>query len=100
MIFGSKGKLAATTEKCLPGLYDRPVIAQQKKHITGKPVVLIEDLMQIVKLGSVVLDPFIGSGTTALAAIKTGRKGIGMELSEEYFAISVERLSEQLTSIV
>lgn len=43
--------------------------------------------------GDVVLDPFMGSGTTAVAAIKTGRKYIGFELSEEYCRIAEERVA-------
>ena len=44
--------------------------------------------------GDIVLDPFIGSGTTALAAINTGRKYIGIELNEEYCKICEERIKE------
>lgn len=44
--------------------------------------------------GDVVLDPFIGSGTTALAAIDLNRKYIGFEMNEEYYQISVDRINE------
>ena len=46
--------------------------------------------------GDLVLDPFIGSGTTALAAIDLGRKYLGFEMNEEYFNISKERIEEKL----
>ncbi len=42
--------------------------------------------------GDLVLDPFMGSGTTAAAALELGRKYMGFELNEEYFAISEKRL--------
>jgi site-specific DNA-methyltransferase (adenine-specific) len=45
--------------------------------------------------GSVVLDPFMGSGTTALAAVKAGRDFIGLELSPEYCEIAEQRMREQ-----
>ena len=41
-----------------------------------------------------ILDPFIGGGTTALAALDTGRKCVGIELSEEYAALAVERIRQ------
>lgn len=44
--------------------------------------------------GDVVLDPFLGSGTTALAAAQLGRSYIGIELSQEYVAIAQERVSQ------
>ena len=45
--------------------------------------------------GDVVLDPFMGSGTTALAAVQSGRQYVGYELSAEYCALAEERLAEQ-----
>jgi DNA modification methylase len=42
----------------------------------------------------IVLDPFIGSGTTALVALKLGRKYLGIELNPEYIKIAERRLSK------
>lgn len=47
------------------------------------------------KPGDIVLDPFMGSGTTAVAAIKTGRKYIGFELSAEYCEIAQKRIEKE-----
>jgi site-specific DNA-methyltransferase (adenine-specific) len=44
--------------------------------------------------GDVVLDPFLGSGTTAVAAKMCGRRYVGLDLSEEYCAIAEERLAQ------
>jgi site-specific DNA-methyltransferase (adenine-specific) len=51
-------------------------------------------ILSCTKEGDIVLDPFSGSGTTAVACIKTNRNFIGIELSEEYCKIANERLSK------
>ena len=62
-------------------------------HITVKPLKLIEHLIRLFsKEGSLVIDPFLGSGTTALACKNTNRKCIGIELNEEYYKVALERL--------
>lgn len=66
-----------------------------KLHPTQKPVMSLVPLIKAYsKPGDVVLDPFIGSGTTAVAAKKTGRDYIGIELSEEYYRNAVKRLQQ------
>jgi site-specific DNA-methyltransferase (adenine-specific) len=64
-------------------------------HVTVKPIELMEHLIKIFsKKGALVIDPFLGSGTTAIACKNTGRKCIGIELNKEYFEISKKRLNE------
>ncbi len=64
-------------------------------HPTVKPVSLIKYLVTLVTPpDGVCLDPFMGSGTTAVACIKTNRKYIGFELLEEYCKIAEKRISE------
>ena len=61
-------------------------------HITVKPVALLEHLIKLFsKKGATILDPFLGSGTTALACINTERKCIGIEINKEYYDISKQR---------
>jgi len=61
-------------------------------HITVKPVNLIEHLIKIFsKEGSLVIDPFLGSGTTAIACKNTNRRCIGIEINEEYVKIAKRR---------
>ena len=91
ILFASKGKFTPASRACLPGLYDYAVVARQKVHITGKPVELLKALMAITPDGCLVLDPFLGGGTTAVAALETGRRCIGVELSPEYAAIATDR---------
>ena len=63
-------------------------------HITVKPLALLEYLCTLTKTpsGGVVLDPFMGSGTTGMAAKKTGRDFIGIEIDAEYLAIAKKRI--------
>lgn len=62
-------------------------------HPTQKPVWLMEELIEAsCPPGGVVLDPFMGSGTTLLAARNVGRKAIGVELKKEYCDGTIERL--------
>jgi site-specific DNA-methyltransferase (adenine-specific) len=62
-------------------------------HPTQKPVgALLPLIMAFSQVGDVVLDPFAGSGSTAVAAEISGRHYIAVELSERYAAIARERL--------
>jgi site-specific DNA-methyltransferase (adenine-specific) len=63
-------------------------------HPTVKPLKLIEYLCRLTKtpMGGIVLDPYVGSGTTAVACINTGRRFIGIENVKEYYAIAVSRV--------
>lgn len=62
-------------------------------HEAQKPIKLIEFLISLTTIeGQVVLDPFMGSGTTAAAALSLGRKYIGFELNAEFHADASKRL--------
>ena len=67
------------------------------KHPTEKPIGLMLDLVGLYsQYGELVCDPFMGSGTTGVACVKTGRKFIGVEIDPTYFDIAVKRISEAL----
>jgi site-specific DNA-methyltransferase (adenine-specific) len=62
-------------------------------HLTPKPVDLMERLIEVFSLpGQVVLDPFMGSGSTGVAALKQNRDFIGFEIEQKYFDIAQSRL--------
>lgn len=61
-------------------------------HQTQKPVDLMRHLMGPLKPGSVILDPFAGSGTTGVAAIHEGHRAILCEMVPEYAQVCVERV--------
>jgi site-specific DNA-methyltransferase (adenine-specific) len=70
------------------------------KHPTQKPLALLERiLLASSHEGDLVLDPFSGSGTTALAALRLCRKAIALELSYEYLALTVQRLTQDLVRV-
>src|SRR5699024_7879358 len=72
---------------------DRELNSSQRLHPKQKPVALFEYLIRTyTNEGEVVLDNVIGSGTTAVAAINTGRQFIGIEREEEYVNIARERV--------
>lgn len=66
----------------------------QNKHPTIKPLKLMEYLCNLTKTptGGVVLDPFMGSGTTGMAAKMSGRSFIGIELEKDFFEIAKQRV--------
>ena len=68
------------------------VVGQETVHPTQKPVALIGDLVkQATDKGDIVLDPFMGSGTTAVAAIQNDRNYVGFELDEDNYRSVIER---------
>tara|TARA_B100001059_G_scaffold115831_1_gene116153 strand:- start:3574 stop:4722 length:1149 start_codon:yes stop_codon:yes gene_type:complete len=68
---------------------------ENNTHITVKPVELMEHLIRLFsKKGSLVVDPFLGSGTTAVACKNTNRKCVGVEINKEYYNICVDRCSK------
>jgi len=68
-----------------------PPIAD-RVHSTQKPVEVLEVLCGVEPPGATILDSFMGSGTTGVACIRTGRKFIGIEIDPAYFAIARDRL--------
>ena len=73
----------------------------EKVHPTQKPVELIEKMIEdSTEPGAVVLDTFMGSGTTAVACLRTGRQYIGFELDEKYHAIAQRRIEETIDALL
>lgn len=64
-------------------------------HPTQKPIVLMEYLIKTyTNEGDTVLDCTMGSGSTLVACVNTGRRGIGIELMQEYYDIAVKRVKD------
>ena len=80
------------TDDYLPGLSSVSVCKGGRYHQTGKPVELMKDIVKIVPDGGLILDPFMGAGTTGVAALEQGKSFIGVELSKHYFKVAKQRL--------
>lgn len=66
-------------------------------HPTEKPASLMRELVELFSnRGEVILDPFMGSGTTGVAAVNLGRKFIGIEIEEKHFDLSCKRIEAAL----
>lgn len=95
---GVYGKAAGTASVQRFTNYPRSVIktrVQEGLHPTQKPVALMEYLIRTyTNEGDTVLDNTMGSGTTGVAAVNTGRKFIGIERDDKYFDIAQKRISD------
>jgi DNA modification methylase len=69
----------------------------KSKHLAPYPEKLSDNIVKYYSFyGDLVLDPFLGSGTTLVSCKKLGRKGLGYEIHEEYVKMSEKRLKEVL----
>ena len=66
-------------------------------HPSQKPIRLIDQLAQLTE--GIIFDPFMGSGTAGVAALKLGRRFIGIEISEQYFDIAVNRIKKEANQL-
>ena len=98
------GKFPSNVMTTEEGVLDTSVFLIQKPtkvekgdfntHLSVKPVKLIEQLIQLfTQKGAIVLDPFMGSGTTAVAAVNCERNYMGFDINQEYIDISNKRLN-------
>ena len=76
--------------------YRQSVLGYEKHHPTQKPEGLMVWCLGFVD-GETILDPFMGSGTTGVACIRTGRRFIGVEIEPKYCAIAVQRMERELS---
>jgi len=68
---------------------------EKRCHPTQKPIHVMEQSINfITKENEIILDPFMGSGTTLVACVKMGKSGIGIEIDEDYFDIACKRIED------
>ena len=88
-----KGKARNINNMGTKNVLDIPNIIGKKKHPTEKPVELNKILIEnSSNVGDVVLDPFMGTGSSGLACKELNRNFIGVEIDEKYYNIAKERL--------
>ena len=68
--------------------------SETKQHPTQKPVSLMKWCIDMAGNPQTILDPFMGSGTTGVAAVQMGRHFIGIEREKQYFDIACERIEK------
>jgi len=81
------------------GVYTHCVnVGRQGEHPTEKPLPLMAEIIRdFTQAGQLICDPFCGSGTTGVAAVKLGRRFIGIECDEKWFDLSRRRISDALS---
>lgn len=93
-IWATAGRLRADHDVYLSGVINAAAPAtDQRLHPTEKPAALMRELVQIAPPGGLILDPFAGAGGSGAAALQSGRRFAGCELSAHYQQISQDRLS-------
>ena len=101
IIFASKGRRFLQVPRISNVIEVARVASVKLRHPTEKPIdllkILIDKSTPPRNFGEdpgakIVLDPFMGSGTTGVAATSLGHKFIGMEMNQEYFDVACERL--------
>lgn len=94
VMWGSKGKLDIKRNvPVLPGLYSYSNVQGAKRlHQTQKPLQLMRDIVKFCEPNGLILDPFVGSGSTLHAAILEGHNAVGIEKTDSYYEIAKERL--------
>ena len=96
VVWGTAGSSAVTPEGAtepLPGFYQASP-PRDREHQTQKPLDVMRELVKIVPEGGTVLDPFMGSGTTGVAAVIEGRRFVGVEMVEHYAQVAERRIRE------
>lgn len=87
LVFATNGPCPKMQGGPFDGCYDVPVDRREKRHITGKPVKLLRQLVRTVEAGAEILDPFAGSCSLGVAAMLEGRRATLIEQSAEYCAV-------------
>jgi site-specific DNA-methyltransferase (adenine-specific) len=92
VVWGSNGPMPVDhAAACLPGFF-QAMPPRERDHLSQKPVDVMRDLVRIAPKGGTVLDPFMGAGTTGVAAMIEGRSFIGAELTPHYQQVARERI--------
>ncbi len=92
-VWGSNGPMPVEGE-CLPGSFRVTAPSgDDRYHLTQKPLEVMRVVVRAVKSEGIVLDPFCGSGTTGVAALREGRRFIGVEKDEAMAATARMRIA-------
>lgn len=102
IVYGVSGQVrhGGSDFVCLPPIVRASTpTADDRQHVTEKPLDVIQHVIPLVRNGTAILDPFMGSGTTLVAAKNLGRKAIGIEIEERYCEIAAERCRQGVLAL-
>jgi len=91
---------AENHQKWFQQIWEGVTGASTRQHPAPYPIELAERLVRMFSfVGDTVLDPFLGTGTTTVAAARFGRNSIGFEVDEQYFDLAHKRIAEDTSSL-
>jgi len=93
LVWGTRGPYES--DVYLPGVIAAATPrGDERRHMTEKPIGLLEQLIDLSPSGGLILDPFVGSGSTLDAARNKGRSAIGFELNDHHIETAGKRLDQ------
>lgn len=101
VVWGTNGPaVRRETGSQIPGVFAYPAPDNKdREHIAQKPDDVMRWIMRTVPPGSVVLDPFMGSGTTLRAAKDCGLKAIGIDVDERFCEVAAKRMAQEVLAL-
>ena len=100
VIYGTNGPASSDFDGAVQNVFKcAPVTGDDKQHIAEKPVEVLRWVLSVVPPRSLVLDPFMGSGTTLRAAKDRGHTAIGIEVDERYCEVAARRLCQEVLDL-
>jgi len=101
LIWTNKGKAARIIRHRWMGCMKASEHRERRVHPTQKPVALMVAIIKyLTRQGDTVFDPYMGSGTTGVACVQTGRNFIGVEIDPGYFEIAKSRIEKAQLEMV
>ena len=99
VVYGTKGAHDSNGEQSPQNVISVATMqTDDKAHIAEKPLQVMEWVLGLSKAQAIVLDPFMGSGTTGVACVRLNRRFIGIEIDPGYFEIAKKRIQDELSS--
>lgn len=98
LVWGSHGAMPEAEDVYPSTLLKHAPPSNERTHVTEKPLSLLSELLSVSPPG-LVLDPFMGSGTTLRAAKDHGRRAIGIEIEERYCEIAARRCAQEVLDL-
>jgi site-specific DNA-methyltransferase (adenine-specific) len=98
VVYATNGPVKTDFDGAVQNVF-RCAVAPEKEHIAEKPLDVMRWVMAVVPPRSLVLDPFMGSGTTLRAAKDCGHRAIGIDVDERYCEIAARRMGQEVLDL-